>query len=119
MTIIRNYTKFLIIFFQAIFDNNQIHEVLPLTTNAIRLGRSFCSDGMITQPICVALTFAISGRDEFQLNKVNKTEINFFFITLKTSYDLLIFFSDNAATFIVLFSSGSFNTDFVSFFAEY
>ncbi|XP_044010367.1 lipase 1-like [Aphidius gifuensis] len=57
--ILKNYKNI-----KMFLDNNDIHEVLQLTSRSVKLGRSFCSDGVVTQPICAEMLFAISGRNE-------------------------------------------------------
>lgn len=46
------------------------HRFLPSTAALRTAGEVFCSDGSITQSLCVGLIAALSGRNDAQFNKV-------------------------------------------------
>ncbi|EGI59255.1 Lipase 1 [Acromyrmex echinatior] len=53
---------------QEILDFNEIYEVFALTSTTIMMGRTLCADNTITQAVCVASVFLLSGANPSQLN---------------------------------------------------
>ncbi|XP_015112844.1 lipase 3 [Diachasma alloeum] len=55
-------------FLKGLLDMNNIAEIFPQTTNNARLARGLCSDGTVTQSVCLTLMSVLSGHDPHQLN---------------------------------------------------
>ncbi|XP_011706376.1 PREDICTED: lipase 3-like, partial [Wasmannia auropunctata] len=50
------------------FDINAIYDMFPLSSKSITMRRTLCTDEAITQNVCVAIIFLMSGSDPAQLN---------------------------------------------------
>ncbi|XP_018343145.1 PREDICTED: LOW QUALITY PROTEIN: lipase 3-like, partial [Trachymyrmex septentrionalis] len=56
-------------------ESNEIYEIASLSSTSIRIGRTLCTDKAITQAVCIAMIFLISGSDTPQLNTTILPEI--------------------------------------------
>ncbi|KAL0102709.1 hypothetical protein PUN28_018193 [Cardiocondyla obscurior] len=56
-------------------DSNEIYELGALSARSITVGRTLCSDKAVTQPVCIAIFFILSGSGPAQMNTKALPEI--------------------------------------------
>ncbi|XP_011866796.1 PREDICTED: lipase 3-like [Vollenhovia emeryi] len=60
---------------KGFLDSNGIYEIATLSSKSISIGRTLCSDTAVTQAVCIAIFFLLSGSDPAQLNTTMLPEI--------------------------------------------